>query len=258
MTGQDDAILRTRHDDHVLVLTINRFHRRNSFDDDTAVALEAALDEYDADRDLHVAVITGAGGVFSAGQDLIAAKDGKWAIAPRRGGFGIFEIPPAKPIIAAVEGYALAGGLELALSCDLIVAAANATMGLPETTWSLVASGGGLCRLPKRIPYHVAMELALTGATRPVSFFHALGLVNRVCEPGEALRIALDLAGEVLRCGPIAVSATAQLVRRCFDWTEEETWRNQRPYVQRVLDSEDRVEGLAAFAEKRAPNWANQ
>lgn len=258
MSEPDGLILQSRHGDHVLVLTVNRFRRRNAFDYATAVALEHALDGYDADPELHLAVITGAGGVFSAGQDLLAAREGSLAIAPRRGGFGIMEVGPMKPIIAAIEGYALAGGLELALCCDLIVASETATMGLPEATWSLVAAGGGMFRLPKRIPYHVAMELALTGVARPASYFHTLGLVNRLSPTGGALTSALALADEVLRCGPLAVAASAQIMRQAFDWSDAEAWTGQQPYVDTVLASEDRVEGLTAFAEKRRPVWRNQ
>lgn len=250
-----DLIIKERHGEHVLVMTVNRFARRNAFDRATALALEAALDEFEADDRLFVGVLTGAGGVFSAGQDLLAAKEGELAIAPHRGGFGIMAKPPAKPLIAAVEGYALAGGLELALSCDLIVSSSEATMGLPEATWSLVAAGAGLFRLPQRIPYHIAMELALTGAARPANEFHRWGLVNRLADPGEALTVALALADEVLRCGPLSVAASAQIVRRAFDWTEEEAWVQQQPYVDTVAASQDMVEGLSAFAEKRAPVW---
>lgn len=250
-----DLILTERHGDHVLVLTVNRFSKRNAFDRATAVALEAALDELDADPTLYVGVLTGAGGVFSAGQDLLAAKEGELAIAPRRGGFGIMTTPPNTPLIAAIEGYAVAGGLELALSCDLIVSSSTASMGLPEATWSLVAAGGGLFRLPQRIPYHIAMELALTGAFRPATDFHRWGLVNRLSEPGHALEAALELAEEVLRCGPLSVSASAQIVRRAFDWTEAEAWELQEGFVDTVTGSQDIVEGLAAFAEKRPPVW---
>jgi enoyl-CoA hydratase len=254
MNGSD-LIVKERHGEHVLVLTVNRFSRRNAFDRATALALEEALDELEADPELYVGVLTGAGGVFSAGQDLLAAREGELAIAPRRGGFGIMAVPPLKPLIAAVEGYALAGGLELALSCDLIVASSSAAMGLPEATWSLVAAGAGLFRLPKRMPYHVAMELALTGASRPATDFHRWGVVNRLAEPGQALAAALQLADEVLRCGPLAVAASAQIVRRAHDWTEEEAWANQQPLVDVVAASQDMAEGLAAFAEKRPPVW---
>jgi len=253
--NMSDLVLAERHGEHVLVLTVNRVARRNAFDRATAVALEAALDMYDSDPTLYVAVLTGAGGTFSAGQDLLAARAGELAIAPRRGGFGVMALPPTKPLIAAIEGYALAGGLELALSCDLIVASNAAIMGLPEATWSLVAAGGGPFRLPKRIPYHVAMELALTGAFRSATDFHDWGLVNRLAEPGEALAVALQLAGKVLRCGPLAVAASAQIVRQSSDWTEGEAWANQQPLVDVVAASQDVAEGLAAFAEKRTPIW---
>jgi enoyl-CoA hydratase len=131
-------------------------------------------------------------------------------------------------------------------------------MGLPEATWSLLAAGGGLFRLPKRMPYHVAMELALTGATRPAEYFHQVGVVNRTSPPGRALETALALADQVLRCGPVAVAASAQVVRRAFDWTEAEAWVEQQSYTDRIIGSRDRVEGLAAFAEKRSPVWENR
>jgi enoyl-CoA hydratase len=166
-------------------------------------------------------------------------------------------VGPVKPIIAAVEGYALAGGLELALSCDLIVAAESVTMGLPEARWSLLASGGGLFRLPQRIPYHVAMELALTGAARPASYFHQLGLVNRLTADGSALEEALRLAEEVLACGPIGVAGAAAIVRKAYDWSQADAWEGQQPYVDRVLASRDKDEGLRAFAERRPPQWTN-
>jgi len=179
-----DLIIKERHGEHVLVMTVNRFARRNAFDRATALALEAALDEFEADDSLFVGVLTGAGGVFSAGQDLLTAKEGELAIAPHRGGFGIMAKPPAKPLIAAVEGYALAGGLELALSCDLIVSSSEATMGLPEATWSLVAAGAGLFRLPQRIPYHIAMELALTWRRSPGDRVSPLGAGQPAGRPG--------------------------------------------------------------------------
>ena len=255
MNPDESPILETRVGEHLLVLTINRFHRRNSFDYATALALERALDRFDDDSTLHAAILTGAGGVFSAGMDLIAAKEGELAVTEKRGGFGIMEQPPRKPIIAAIEGHALAGGLELALCCDLIVASSDATMGLPEVRWALIASGGGLFRLPRRIPYHVAMELALTARPRPATEFHRLGLVNRICEPGGALEAATDLAGEVLRNGPLAIEATAQIMRRSFDMSEEEAWAFQVPFTEQILASADRIEGLTAFSEKRVPVW---
>jgi len=251
----EKRVLVDRHSEHVLVITINRFERRNSFDGATARAMETVIDAYEEDPDLRVAVITGAGGVFCSGQDLIAATHGDIAESVRRGGFGMIHHQPGKPVIAAVEGYALAGGLELCLACDLIVASRTATMGLPEAARALIAMGGGLLRLPKRIPYHLAMELALTGEAWPATEFHRLGLVNRLVEPGEALAGALDLAERVVASGPLAVAASAQVIRRAYDWPEADAWERQRALIDPVRGSEDTQEGLRAFAEKRKPVW---
>ncbi|UXA16549.1 crotonase/enoyl-CoA hydratase family protein [Mycobacterium sp. SMC-4] len=240
---------------HVAVLTINRPHHRNAFDLATARAMEAAVDSFEADPALRVAVLTGAGGTFSAGQDLKAAARGEIARTERRGGCGIMLEPPTKPVIAAVEGHALGGGLELCLACDLIVAARDATMGLPEASRAVPAMGGGLFRLPRRIPYHRAMELAITGKPLSAEQFHTLGLVNRLTEPGQARAVALELAEEVAANGPVAVQASAAVVRRSQEWGDRESWELQTPLIEPVLVSEDFKEGLAAFAEKRAPIW---
>jgi enoyl-CoA hydratase len=249
------TILTERHGDHILIIRIHRPHRRNAFDGATARALETAIDAYEADEALRCAILTGSDTVFSAGQDLIAAADNDMGATSRRGGFGIMAQPPTKPIIAAVEGHALAGGLELCLACDLIVAARTATMGIPEAAKSLVALGGGCFRLPKRIPYHLAMELAITGTSWPATRFAELGLVNKITEPGQALTGALTLAEEVLAAGPLAVRASKQIVQHAYDWTDSESWHNQRHYVAPVMASEDLREGLRAFAEKRQPVW---
>ncbi|WP_407123299.1 crotonase/enoyl-CoA hydratase family protein [Bradyrhizobium sp. STM 3561] len=241
--------------EHILVVTINRYSRRNAFDGATARAMEAAMDAYDGDDKLRAAVITGSGGVFCSGQDLIAAAKGDLAESPRRGGFGIMRERPKKPVIAAVEGHALAGGLELCLACDLIVSSRTATMGLPEVTRGLAALGGGLARLPKRLPYHVAMELALIGEAWPAAELHRLGLVNRLAEPGKALELAIDLAERLVANGPLSVAAGVQIVRQAADWPDAEFWERQRKYLDPVINSEDRAEGLRAFAEKRKPVW---
>ncbi|MGV0848867.1 crotonase/enoyl-CoA hydratase family protein [Mycolicibacterium phlei] len=240
---------------HVAVITINRPERRNAFDLPTAQAMEAAIDRFDADPDLRVAVLTGAGGTFSAGQDMKAAARGEIARTERRGGCGIMLEPPTKPVIAAVEGHALGGGLELCLACDLIVAARDARMGLPEASRAVPAMGGGLFRLPRRIPYHRAMELALTGKPLTASQFHELGLVNRLAEPGQSRTVAIELAEEIAANGPVAVRASAGVVRRSQEWGDRESWDLQVPFVQPVLESDDFREGLAAFAEKRPPVW---
>ena len=250
-----NLIVTERIDDHILLIRMNRPNRRNAFDGATAAAMEAAIDDYEADEALRCAVLAGSDVVFSAGQDLIAAASGDMAVAARRGGFGIMKLPPVKPIIAAVEGHALAGGLELCLSCDLIVSSRTATMGIPEAARSLVAIGGGCFRLPKRIPYHLAMELALTGKSWPATRFAELGLVNKLTEPGHALDGALELAREVAAAGPLAVKASKQIIAHSYDWTDAQGWENQMEYVKPLLSSADLQEGLRAFAEKRPPHW---
>lgn len=251
----EDAIRSERIGDHLLLIRIDRPHRRNAFDGATARAMEAAIDAYEADQTLRCAILAGSPEAFSSGQDLIAAAHGDMGVAPNRGGFGIMAKPPTKPIIAAVEGHALAGGLELCLSCDLIVSSRTATMGIPEAARSLVAVGGGLFRLPKRIPYHLAMELALTGKAWPATRMAELGLVNKLTEPGEALDGAIELANEVLLAGPLAVQASKQIVQKAYDWEDADGWKNQMEFAAPVMKSEDLKEGLAAFAEKRPPVW---
>ena len=244
----------------IAVIRINRVEARNAFDRATAEALEAALDTFDADADLRVGVLTGAGGFFSAGQDLKAAARGDFAQTAKRGPFGIMTVPPKKPLIAAVEGPALAGGFELALSCDLIVASSASQFGLPEVKRSLVAVGGGALRLPRRMPYHLAMEILLTGEPQSAETLARWGIINRVCEPGAALATALDLANLVAANGPLAVAATKEIaVRSCEEnWTAAEGWSRQMTIAGPVFSSEDFREGLLAFAQKRPPVWSNR
>jgi enoyl-CoA hydratase len=239
---------------HVFVITINRPEARNAFDGASSVALEAAVDELDTTDDLFVGVITGAGGNFSAGADLKAAARGERA-ATKRGGFGMFARPPGKPVIAAVEGYAVGGGFELCLSCDLIVAAKTAQFGLPEVRHNVVAAGGGLFRLPRRMPYHLAMELALTGEFRDAEYFHRFGVVNRVVETGQSLDEAVRWAEALQVNGPTALAASKQIMFHSANWTDHDAWSQQTQYMRKALESEDRREGLAAFAEKRKPVW---
>jgi enoyl-CoA hydratase len=242
----------------VLLITINRPERRNAFDRAASDALEAVLDHYDEDPSLRCAVITGAGETFCAGQDLAALAGGEVASTKRRGTFGMLAQPPVKPIIAAVEGHALGGGLELCLACDLIVASRTATLGLPETRRSVLALGGGLFRLPQRIPYHLAMEMALTGEPLPATELHQRGLINRLSEPGHAVDTALALADKVLEAAPLAVQASKRILVDSRDWTEAESWRRQRDLARPVHASADLREGLAAFAQKRRPVWSGE
>jgi enoyl-CoA hydratase len=240
---------------HILVVTINRPEARNAFDKATAEALELAMDHLDSEDSLFAGIITGAGGTFSSGADLTALAEGERPVGKSRGAFGILSKPPKKPLIAAVEGYAVAGGFELCLACDIIIAASDAKFGLPEVRHNLVALGGSLFRLPKRMPYHQVMELALTGEIRDADYFYQCGIINRLVEPGSALDAALDFAERMLANGPTALAATKEIISKSVEWTEEEAWRKQMKIAERALVSEDRNEGLKAFAEKRSPVW---
>lgn len=242
----------------ILVLTLNRPHAKHAFDLAMATALSDALDWFEQDAALAVAVITGSGGTFSSGADLKALLGGERGHTEKRGGFGIMKRPPDKPLIAAVEGYAVAGGFELALCADLVVAASDAKFGLPEVRRGLVAVGGALFRLPRRIPYHVAMEMALTGDLYPASRMRELGLLNRVTEPGKALDVALDLAASIAQGGPLALRATKEIVRESHAWTDASAWTEQRRFADPALRSEDAKEGPRAFAEKRRPVWTGR
>ncbi|MBK1787329.1 crotonase/enoyl-CoA hydratase family protein [Prauserella cavernicola] len=249
------APVRVEQRDGVQVITIDRPEVRNAVDTATARAIAAALDELDATDHLVAGVLTGAGGVFCAGMDLKAFLAGERPSVPGRGFAGIVEGPPEKPLIAAVEGAAVAGGFEIALACDLIVASSDARFGLPEVRRGLVAAGGGLLRLPKRVPRQLATEWALTGALVPASTAHEVHLVNRLTEPGGALDAALELATAIAANGPLAVRATKQILARGEDWDSAEAFDRQRELSEPVRASEDAREGAAAFREKRAPRW---
>jgi enoyl-CoA hydratase len=251
-------VVQTDDADGVIVITINRPEARNAVNAEVAQGVAAALDALDARDDLTVGVITGAGGTFCAGMDLKAFVTGESPSLPGRGFAGLTEAPPAKPLIAAVEGYALAGGCEIALACDLVVAADNARFGIPEVKRGLVAAAGGLLRLPRRIPYQVAMELALTGAFLDARRAHDLGLVNRLTEPGGALAAARELAAAIAANGPLAVRATKHIVAHADEWPVAEFWDRQRAIVAPVFTSADAREGAIAFAEKRPPRWTGQ
>jgi len=242
--------------DGVLVVTIDRPGARNAVNQEVAEAVAAAVERLDADPDLRVGVLTGAGGTFCAGMDLKAFVRGERPIIPGRGFAGLVERGPDKPLIAAVEGYALAGGFEIVLGCDLVVAAEDATFGIPEVRRGLVAAGGGLLKLPRRIPYHQAMELALLGNHIPAPRAHELGLVNRLVPSGTALAAALALAGEITANGPLAVAASKKIVQGALAWPQDEQWARQGELAGPVSSSADAREGATAFAEKRPPHWS--
>jgi enoyl-CoA hydratase len=239
----------------VLVITLNRPEAKNAVNAELANAVAAAMDELDSDSSLSAGVITGAGGSFCAGMDLKAFVAGENVFIDGRGFAGLAERSSDKPLIAAIEGYALAGGLEVALSCDLLVASRESKFGVPEVKRSLVAAAGALIRLPKRIPYHVAMELALTGDAISAERAAELGLVNRIVDAGGALDAALELAEAIAKNGPLALIGSKKIVRSTHDWTEEEAWVKQREIVAPIFMSEDAREGATAFAEKRDPVW---
>jgi enoyl-CoA hydratase len=242
----------------VAVLTINRPEVRNAINGEAARAIAAALAEYDASREVRVIVLTGAGGTFSAGMDLKAFLAGDAPVAGGRGFAGLAERPPAKPLVAAVEGYALAGGFEIVLACDLVVASEDAVFGLPEVTRGLVAGAGGLIRLPARVPYHLAMEIALTGDRFPASRLHAAGLVNRLVPAGQALAEARALASRIAQNAPLALAATKRIVTESPSWPAAEAFARQNEIAGPVFASADALEGAAAFAEKRPPVWRGE
>jgi enoyl-CoA hydratase len=248
----------TEVSDGVAVITINRPEARNAVNGEVARGIAEAIEELDASKDVQVLVLTGAGGYFSAGMDLKGFLSGDSPAFGDRGFGGIVEKPPVKPVIAAVEGYALAGGFELVLSCDLIVASEEAKFGLPEVRRSLVAGAGGLLRLPRRIPYHLAMEIALTGEHYPAERLHAAGLVNRLVPAGEALSAARELAGRVALGGPLALIATKRVIIESADWSTDEQFQRQGEIIGPVFMSADAREGAMAFAEKRSPVWRGE
>jgi enoyl-CoA hydratase len=239
----------------VLLITINRPDQRNAVNGAVARGIADALDSLDAESELSVGVLTGAGKGFCAGMDLKGFVSGDRPHVEGRGFAGIAERASDKPLIAAIEGFAVAGGLEIALACDLIVAARGAKLGVPEVKRSLVAAGGALLRLPRVLPRTIAMEMALTGDPILAERAHELGLVNRLAEPGAAVDQALELAEAVAANGPLALAATKRILVESVDWPAAEFFKRQREIADRVLTSQDAREGAIAFSEKRAPVW---
>ena len=252
--AEQDAVLTERRG-NVLVITLNRPKVRNAVNAALADGVGSALDELDSDDELRLGIVTGAGGFFCAGMDLGAFVKGESPYYEGRGFAGIAERASEKPLIAAIEGFAVAGGLEIALSCDLLVAARGAKMGIPEAKRSLVAAAGALLRLPKRMPYHAVMELALSGESWPAERFHELGVVNRLAEPGAALDEALAMGAALSANGPLALIASKKVLQEQFDWSAGEMWQKQAEIVGPVMTSEDAKEGATAFKEKRDPVW---
>ena len=254
MNASTDEVLTERRG-RVFVITINRPEQRNAVNAAVAAGIAGALDELDADDGLSVGVLFGVGKGFCAGMDLKAFVTGERPFVEGRGFAGITQRSAAKPLIAAVEGFALAGGLEVALACDLIVAARGARLGIPEVKRGLFAAAGGLLRLPRALPRNVAMEMALTGDPIEAERAHELGLVNRLTEPGGALDAALALAATIAANGPLAVAASKRILVESPDWPDSEFIERQAPIYESVFGSEDAREGATAFAERRDPVW---
>ncbi len=244
----------TSEEDGILVVTINRPEAKNAMTKAAAEGIAAAMDRLDSDDSLRVGILTGAGGTFCSGMDLKGFLRGESPSIEGRGFGGIVQKPPEKPLIAAVEGYALAGGLELMIACDLVVANAGAKFGIPEVKRGLVAAAGGVMMLPDQIPERIAMELALTGDFIDAARAYELGLINRVTE-GDALSGAKELAASIVANGPLAVRVSKQVIKQSRGWPMEERYTRQTQLIAPVFISEDAREGAAAFAEKRKPNW---
>ena len=251
MGGNGESAVLTERRGRVMVITLNRPEAMNAINGALSEGLRSAVQELDSDSGLTAGVVTGAGKGFCSGMDLKAFSRGE-DIGPM---LEFVQNGATKPLVGAIEGFALAGGLELALSCDLLVAARGAKLGIPEVGVGLFAAGAGLFRLPGRVGYGTAMEMAITGD--PITAEEAAdhGLVSRLTEPGEALGAALVLAERIARNAPLAVAASKQLIRASQGATEEELWKIQRPHMATVWKSDDAKEGPRAFAEKRPPEW---
>ena len=239
---------------NVLLITLNRPDAMNAIDTDLTHGLLAALAELESDPEIAVGVLTGTGRGFCAGMDLKAFAES----GPPPGFDRLVQDSPSKPLIAAIEGFALAGGLELALICDLIVSARGAKFGIPETSVGLFAARGGLFRLPRRVPYGVAMEMALTAQPITAEQAHEYGLVTRLADPGEAVATALALAERIAANAPLAVAVSKRLIRELAALSEQDAWKAQEPDEDQIFASDDALEGSLAFAEKRPPSWSGK
>ena len=244
----------THVEDGVLIVTINRPEAKNAMTKAAAEGIAAAMDRLDAEDDLRVGILTGAGGTFCSGMDLKGFLRGESPSVEGRGFGGVVQAPPRKPLIAAVEGYALAGGLELMIACDLVVAHKDAKFGIPEAKRGLVAAAGGVMMLPDQIPERVAMELALTGDFIGAERAYQIGLINEVTK-GSAIDGAKALAARIAANGPLAVKVSKQIIKESRGWAMQDRYKNQAQLIAPVFVSQDAREGAAAFAEKRKPNW---
>ena len=244
----------TEVQDSVLIITINRPEARNAVNRAVAEGIADAMERLDSDAAINAAILTGAGGTFCSGMDLKAFLTGELPLVKGKGFAGFVEAPPAKPLIGAVEGYALAGGMEVAIACDLLVANTNAQFGIPEVKRGLVAAGGGLLSLPSMIGTRMAKELALIGDFITAQRAYEIGFVNRITD-GAALDAAMELASKIAANGPMALIASKRIIDERPDWSSEDMWKKQSEIAASIMASNDAREGAAAFAQKRKPNW---
>ena len=254
--SREDVLV--RRENGILIVTINRPDQRNAVNAAVSSGIASALDLLDSSSDLRVGVLHGSGSAFCAGMDLKAFAAGEQVRDPARGFGGIVERPPAKPLIAAVEGWALGGGFEIVLACDLVTAGKSARFGLPEVRRGLAARGGGVFRLPRRLPYMLAMEVIVTGAPLDAERAAQFGLVNRLVDDGQALVAALELAGQIAANAPMSVRASKRVAIESADWPLDEGFQRQRACLEPVFASQDAAEGVTAFREHRAPVWQDR
>ncbi len=254
--AREDVLV--RRENGTLIVTINRPDQRNAVNGAVSVGIAGALDLLDSSSDLRVGVLHGNGSAFCAGMDLKAFAVGEQVRDPDRGFGGIVERPPAKPLIAAVEGWALGGGFEIVLACDLVTAGKSARFGLPEVRRGLAARGGGVFRLPRRLPHTLAMELIVTGAPLDAERAAQFGLVNRLVDDGQALAAALELAAQIAANAPMSVRASKRVAIESADWLLAEGFQRQRAYLEPVFTSQDATEGVTAFRERRDPVWQDR
>ena len=252
-----DEVL-VQHIEGMVVITINRPEQRNAVNRAVSYGVCEAIDEMDRNPDMRVGILTGAGGNFCSGMDLKAFLRGEVTRVEGRGILGLARTPTKKPLIAAVEGYALAGGFESMLVCDLVVAARNASFGIPEVKRGLAAAAGGLMRLPRLIPQRIAMEMALTGDMFPAERLYQYGLINVLVEPGQALEEAKKLARRIMVNAPMSVAASKRVIVEQRDWPIAEMFDRQEAITGPVLASQDAREGAAAFAERRPAVWRGE